>query len=166
MTANWRNGTIGSTIASGGGFYRGLSNSTVSKGQPATGGDAGFDPANTSIEYRIKKLPNNAQIWDIGGNVWQWVEKLMSGDGYTGYGTYGWVDTNIAGITRTKIKTPYDSTYGVGRILNNNATNDRTYLRGGAWFETVCAGAFALRLDMVHTGSNGNCDFGFRCTRP
>ena len=88
LAANWRNGTIGSTEASGGGFYRGLYNAALPRAQPASGGDAGFNPTAASITYRIKKLPNNAQIWDIGGNILQWVDLTMSASASPGSSTH------------------------------------------------------------------------------
>ncbi|MFZ2959071.1 MAG: hypothetical protein WA705_19460 [Candidatus Ozemobacteraceae bacterium] len=166
VTANWRNGTIGSTEAAGGGFYRGLSNSTVTKGQPATGGDTGFDPANTSVEYRVKALTNGAQVWDIGGNVYQWVDQLQAANTwYTGYSTTsGWIETNLAGITTTKIKTVYDASYGVGRIFNYSTTYDLAFLRGGYWSNSDNVGAFCLYLIIGPPSALNRV--GFRCTRP
>jgi hypothetical protein len=163
ITANWRNGIIGSTEASGGGFYRGLSGNTLAQAQPAVGGDAGFDPPSTSVEYRIKKLPNNSQIWDIGGNVSQWVDQLQfANTWYTGVAGAGFIETNLVGITTTNIKTLYDSTYGVGTILNSlSVGTDRGLCRGNSWTYLANAGAFAL---IPHPTSGNNV--GFRCTRP
>ena len=164
LATNWRGGVIGSTEASGGGFYRGLYLPGLPKAQPASGGDAGSTPDASSLTYRVKVLPNNAQIWDIGGNVLQWVDLTTSASSYTGTAIPGaWFETNSASLTNLNIKTPYANSQGVGEIYINVATDLCGFMRGLSWTFSE-AGAFGLYLGLPDM--NSNRDIGFRCTRP
>ncbi len=164
LAANWRDGTIGSTEASGGGFYRGLYKPGLPRAQPAIGGDIGFDPPPASVTYRIKKLPNNAEVWDIGGNLLQWVDLTMSATSYTGTAIKGaWFETNSGSLTNVNIKTPYTNANSVGAIYINVTTDTCGFMRGLSWSFSE-AGAFGLYLGLP--GTNTNNDIGFRCVRP
>ena len=164
LAGNWRDGVIGSTEASGGGFYRGLYSPGLPRSQPAAGGDAGSTPAATSITYRVKVLPNHAQIWDIGGNVLQWVDLTTSASAYTGTAISGsWFETNSGALTNINIKTAYTNAHGVGAIYINMTTDHCGFMRGLSYSFSE-AGAFGLYLGLPST--NTNHDIGFRCTRP
>ena len=69
MASNWANGTIGSTVASGGGFKRGNVGITDSASYN------GSDPEKgTGRDSKAKLVLSNGQeIWDISGNVWEHV---------------------------------------------------------------------------------------------
>lgn len=155
VTANWRDGVIGSTVASGGGMYQGLS-SAVSAQTPN-----GTVPGQESIEHRIKTLSNGAQIWDIGGNVWQWIDFSMAS--YTGAtGQSVWLELTDASITNTKIQpgNAYNSAHGMGQIFNR--TQGNPIYRGGSFNEGAYTGAFALQI-----ATNANTvGPGIRMTRP
>lgn len=163
VPTNWRDGVIGSTEASGGGFYRGLYQPGLPRAQAASGSGIVSPPAS-EITHRIKVLPNNAQIWDIGGNLLQWVDLTTSVSAYTGTAiTASWFETNSGSLTNVNIKTPYTNAQGVGQIYINATTDHCGFMRGLTWSFSE-AGAFGLYLGLPST--NTNSDIGFRCTRP
>lgn len=152
--ANWRGSVM----------YRGLSASTVARGQASSESQ----PAATSLEYRKKVLSNGAVIWDLGGNVWQWVDGTQpSGSWYTGDTTTGWIEATSPAITNPLLKLSLGSSpgaaYGIGRVFNFSADSTRVMLRGGRWDESDNGGLFALRLN--RTESDKGVGYGFREAR-
>ncbi|MBF0547921.1 MAG: SUMF1/EgtB/PvdO family nonheme iron enzyme [Candidatus Riflebacteria bacterium] len=143
------------------GIYRGLSN-----GDSCPQSSTGTTPNSSNIQYRIKTLSNNAQIWDIGGNVWQWVDQLQNANtwysGGSSLGT-GWFETT--NDFSPNFLTLYTSADGVGQIYNDSSpTSKRAVCRGGAFDSDTKAGAFAL--DLSHNLSDTDGHIGFRCTHP
>lgn len=178
ISSNWRNGTIGSTEASGGGLYRGNSNNT--KALEATSDLSG-------VNKRTLTLSNGNIIWDIAGNVYEHVQKdssdtkipqnnepTLSISSDDGAGTAGWGDfTEISGygaLSYDEIRpdgSSYTGSYGVGKIYTygdgETATTERVLRRGGYWDNDTDAGAFAMLLHW--TSGNTNYSVGFRCAK-
>ncbi len=167
--ANWTSGTKGTGM-----LFRGHSDGTPnnalvspnddSDGYVGTGNSAANAVGSGKEQSRMKTLSNGAKIWDIGGNVCQWVDQQWpAGDWYTGNTTSGWIETSDP-ITRTSITTTIytAAANGVGRIENDNGV-DCAFVRSGYWSDAGNAGAFTLRLT---TGPwTAGIAFGFRCTR-
>jgi type II secretory pathway pseudopilin PulG len=172
VSSNW-NGTV---------MYRGHSDNS-----PANAASDGADPyygtGNTSPseQRRTLTLSNGQTIWDIAGNVWEWVDySILTTEMPTP--RTGWLEFNQ--ITNWSTNLGYDNvgpkdksktgSNGVGRIstdpdtsYSNNTPYDNTvhaFFRGGTYGSVINAGVFSLELDISPTyTSNGGV--GFRCAR-
>lgn len=156
QTSNWANGTVGSTVAAGGGMFRGNVGETTSVGY-----NASTDPDyGTGRDTKAKlTLSNGSEIWDLSGNVWDWNSDTITGadqpdvsgqSGFawreytalTGYGSLSYDLLRPAGTT-------YNADYGVGRIYhdsNSVSSTEYAFLRGGNWNNASFSGPFALYL--------------------
>ena len=80
VSANWADGVIGSTVASGGGFKRG----NVGINDSASYNGANPEKGTGRNEKAKLVLHNGSEIWDISGNVWEHVAFDADGDGIYG----------------------------------------------------------------------------------
>lgn len=142
--------------------------------------------ANTcaaSGNHRTKRthtLSNNEEIWDIAGNVWEWVDWNVTAankaySSFTApnipvadYREWSLIDSKIGAGDEMKPET-WESQFfpslggaeGLGRYYSGINSSGGAALRGGAWSGGQVAGAFALHLDngagYTHTA------VGFRC---
>lgn len=142
QASNWADGVVGSTVAAGGGMFRG------NVGNLDSVGYNGADPEyGTGRDTKAKlTLSNGAEIWDMSGNVWDWNSDIQSTAINT---TAGWVDWNHANVAAGAIDLygpadGYLSTEGMGQIYGGALNN--AFLRGGDWTTPSTAGAFALSL--------------------
>ncbi len=169
VTFNWVDGTIGSTVASGGGLKRGNVGFTESGAY-----NAASDPADRSLDINslaMFTLSNGEEIWDLSGNVWEWTNDTFNSNAESSLGQLGsnWVDwTSISGHDYFK---PFNSSlnadHGIGRVYTDvNGANPsgsiHAFLQGGDSGNGVLAGAFSLYLgnSPLHSANL----FGFRCT--
>ncbi|NCS97546.1 MAG: hypothetical protein GW762_03085, partial [Candidatus Pacebacteria bacterium] len=74
QTANWANATVGSTVAAGGGMFRGNVGTLDSVGYNGTDPEYGTG-RDTKAKYT---LSNGSEIWDMSGNVWDWNSDIQS----------------------------------------------------------------------------------------
>ncbi len=191
QSANWADGVIGSTVAAGGGLFRG----NVNLNDSASCGsnvvlDGETDGVNCLVNGRNKRvhvLSNGEEIWDMAGNVWNWTDNtIMRKDQPVAEGglEWGWSGYHSEDLARylsyykqgnslqydnTQSSNPsWGGTQGVGRIYhysdaNDTSTTPRAFLRGGDWGYGVRAGAFSLNL--VSTLGRTSTGIGFRCSR-
>lgn len=155
VAENWKNNRIGSRVAEGGGFYRGLANDSVDGPVPAYFADRPYNPGAFGLDNRIKKLTNGAEIWDIGGNVWQWVAlsqterhllaKIKSRE---------WIEPSSLPAFASTLKVESSAECGLGKILHQVEGVCEFAARGGTWSSKEYAGAFSLNL-------NGKPDAGY-----
>ena len=129
-----------------------------SSGGAYTAGGAG------SSQKRTHDLSNSNVIWDLAGNVWEWVD--MQCDTTAWYNSGAWVDWTNANLTDWEklVSGPSGSligTNGAGRYYGCSTTGN-ALLRGGDWGDTSDAGVFAANLNDAPSNVNG--DFGFRCS--
>ena len=121
---------------------------------------------------RTKNLSNNYVVWDIGGNVWQWVDWYNAADGFS---TNGWVEysafTPSAAAPRSMFvpinssqswwSDSWNSTQSIGEIYPGTAASGGALFRGASWGDAAGAGPFAANLN--NAPSNTNTNIGFRC---
>jgi len=163
--ANWANGVIGSTVASGGGLKRG--NVGILDSASYNGADPEYGTGRDTKAELV--LSNSETIWDWSGNVWEW----MYGEGAGGtigsdpawYSTTGWIEWNntlLNSPERGKLgpsNSVWDANYGIGSYYGGVGTN--AFLRGGHWNDGASAGVFALILN--YAPSPSYTSIGLRC---
>jgi hypothetical protein len=173
---NWSGGSVGS-----GNLARGWSASTADDGfentviAPTTDGTCIFNSAantcaatGTHKLRRTHQLSNGSEIWDLSGNVWEWVDWGSGSAGFTtgptDGDTGGWNELNdlVGSLTVDDVSPlgPYTSAEQAGRLYPY--TSGGAALRGGFWGDGTNAGAFALGLNNVP--SNTFTSIGFRCS--
>jgi len=184
--ANWEAGTSGS-----GAMFRGHSdNSPASALSAAADNDPYNGTGNTSSEAmnsgkeqkRTLTLSNGEVIWDLSGNVSEWVDWETGGefttvlqedkafDGTDGAALAAWrefrlLDQNINNgdvmdpLTWQSSNPELDSSHGIGQYYAG--TSGGAALRGGYWYYGSFAGAFSLALSASTAGTASSV--GFRC---
>lgn len=143
---NWTGGKVGK-----GSMFQGLHKNTVNCAQP--GSYVSPDPD----ERRWLRLSNGEIIYDIGGNVWQWVFDDVQGD------ERGVIAKPFAKDS-VSLMAPYPSMKkGMGwRPDAGDDWSGSAPIRGGNWDSGVNAGPFYLNnVGPTYTYSY----IGFRCTK-
>ena len=126
-------------------------------------------------------------VWDLNGNVWEWIDLLMGGgNSVSGVGGTNHIinpgfpeagltlpnssnyiatleDSDVNGKKAALPKTVGSAVLEYGSDRYYQATGERAAVRGGYWYSTSHAGVFALRLDRVP--SRTSIDIGFRAAR-
>lgn len=170
VESNWGGGDIGKNC--------------LKQGNIGLDGDCGIDEGGDVINGNEEgrnlrarhELLSGDYVWDISGNVWQWVDWTTGGSVAQevtincSAGTYelsdnlsctGLLDSNFLPENPT-LQEPneYDSRLGLGRIIIDNS-GEQTYsvLRGGSATSEEDAGAFALRFTL----DSSDPSYGFRC---
>ncbi len=157
IEANPKNWNNGSGPVGEGTLSRGNSNS---HNAAATGPD---NQPNIGIQQsdwlhrRTHVLSNGEVIWDMAGNVWQWVSDNLK----TTKGSWEEYSGFPAGNS-------LKSTYGPNGNFNSKQGTGKVYMddggavvRGGDWSRDSLAGVFAASLDS--SASNWFTGLGFRC---
>ena len=184
QASNWQSGVVGSGCLYGGH----MDNLPASKlatsddGTPYYGTlDSSSDAVKCPFEVnvagakaskRTMVLSNGEVIWDLSGNVWEWVdEQCSNGSGYSSsywYNSGAWVEWTHASLSDYEefvagpSDSSYDSTKGVGKYYGCSA-NGNALLRSAAWYRGVTAGVFTLSFNS--SPSSSSVGFGFRCVR-
>jgi len=144
---NWTKGKVGE-----GKLYRGLRKSNVRNAQPGT-----YTPIDAK-ERRWLTLSNGERVFDINGNVWQWIFDDVQGDdkGLT---------TIIKADSPSLTTAPYPSEKkGMGyRPTGECNWSGIALVRGGCWCSGSRAGAFGLNFGWPDARYGV---VGFRCTQP
>ncbi len=178
--SNWSNGVVGSGTMS-----RGHSDNS-----PASACAANASDANAWVETnctgqtqgalafnqrRTQNLSNGNVIWDIGGNVWQWVDKYDP-NGKPGTATNAWNEysttwTDTANWPRSALvplnsvqnwwNNSWNSTQSIGQFYPSTNGAGGALLRGANWNDGAGAGPFAV--DLHYAPSHAYADIGLRC---
>jgi hypothetical protein len=174
VASNWGSGAVGS-----GALNRGHSdNAPANPLAASTDTDAcsGTGQATCSATWadqrRTHKLSNNDVIWDLAGNVWEWVDYYIYEDKptpttaawteYTGVtGSTTMAKTSLVPSTNQKswwVNTWNGATHGIGQYYAGTNSSGGALMRGGDWAQGSNAGVFAASLN----GAAG-LTVGFRC---
>ncbi len=168
--ANWEAGTSGS-----GAMFRGHSDWATGALSAAADNDPYNGTGNTDSgamgsgkeQKRTFTLSNGEVIWDLSGNVWEWVDWDLANAGpQEGPKTCaaGWIELpNVSCVELSSSQympfiTNLTSTNGIGRFWGGPGG---AALRGGHWYNGSSAGAFTLNLHDSTTDTH--TVIGFRC---
>ncbi len=135
--------------------------------------------ATGTFDYRrTHTLSNNEDIWDLSGNVWEWVNWQVTPankayiaatpiDTEQGWKEFKDLNTNVASVDEMKPST-WQSTFltatgteGIRRYYTGINSTGGAALRGSIWDYGLNAGAFTLSLSPSSHASA--TDIGFRC---
>jgi formylglycine-generating enzyme required for sulfatase activity len=181
--SNWTGNAVGT-----GGMY--LGNANNAREYPADANDAnGYSDGagstllhqkitNTGDERRTYTLSNGSVIWDISGNVWEWVQRSTNNQGDNQSASYAtptctgtpwnWCEygsvavssinpiMNYGAIPQLSIAPPnasWNTTQGMGRVYTNDGGNGAgAFIRGGSWNDGAGDGPFSLGLSSGPAG--------------
>ena len=158
---NWNGGVAGTNQMSDGHSNNSPASAlaTDADTNPCSGTGQTCDLSTWNSQRRVYQLSNGQYIWDLGGNVWEWVDQTVTND-------YPIVNSAVAGWQAC-------STSGDGICGNTRTTNDQWYrggfatiagfIRGGGWVNGAGGGAFSLAL--LNAPSGSSTSIGFRCSR-
>ena len=186
--SNWNSSIVGTGFMysghNDGGPFKSLAASTDNDPYNGTENVAG------SNQRRTLNLSNGEVIWDLAGNVWEWVNDSMPNASRYHGGDQQWMSYNgddgtgkVASLVPNLMlpSNGWNAYQGMGRYYdgyslagtynNINESPDfctgycsftAVFLRGGNWYDGAYAGAFALILNdgPSHSGSYD----GFRCS--
>ena len=164
QSVNWESGEQGV-----GTMFRGVSNSLPLDGTDSLSG----------VNTRTLTLSNDQVIWDLSGNVWQWVDLTENGNSFEGQACEdsGWQQFNdcewrneysknnslVLELPLEREMGPlgnYDSSNGIGQIYSSNG--EHVLFRGGSGLDDDDnVGVYATDLSYSRLSSITN--YGFRC---
>ena len=180
VAGNWSNGVVGSGTLS-----RGHSDNSPASACAADANDANAwvntnctGQTQGALAFNVRRtqfLSNNEVIWDIGGNVWQWVDYYNLND--KPYQLNNWVEYSAMGAGSTT--TPrshlvpknsvqswwndsWNSAQSIGQIYPSVNGTGGALLRGAGWGDGAGAGPFAVFLGYAPSDTGSN--IGFRCS--
>jgi hypothetical protein len=140
-----------------------------------------LDPNAATTSWNKKRthtLSNGEVIWDISGNVWDWVDwnitplekayaSSVEASPSATWREWSIVDTNINNGDEMETSTwqppnvGANSIMGIGQYYAGDNSSGGAARRGAGWSGGVNAGAFALLLNVASTSTLGST--GFRC---
>lgn len=168
---NWVDGIIGSSRSSGGGMILGLSSGSPSNSDGLNEG--------SGTDRRTFKLSTGDVIWDVSGNMWEYVDLTETGDAFTSYvcdNAGQWNEfrdcnfvapfsANDSVDKRFELgpsNADYDTSNHVGQVHTRDESYDDTILRrGGSLYDSSSyTGIYtSTRVEIDHQAAN----VGFRC---
>ena len=180
VDSNWTNGIVGTGL-----LFRGHTDNVPSSVLSASSDDfigyLGTENAANSEQRRTLTLSNSEVIWDLAGNVWEWIDWDSINDHFLTPSPKGCTDSedsagyNAFDEERSNCNPAItNDDFGPSRLYDNHAGNSYyglgqwfggsggAALRGGSWYHDSYAGVFALFLNNSSTSSDTN--IGFRCS--
>jgi prepilin-type N-terminal cleavage/methylation domain-containing protein len=168
QASNWTGGAVGSGV-----LWRGHTDNNPSSALAAsTDNDpySGTNDSSPSIERRTYTLSNGEVIWDLSGNVWEWLSDTIQGQDKPNTNSGGlwqeWRDINNYGALSYDLTSPsnseWNSSQNMGQYYAGSLTGGPfAFRRGVNWDDTSNSGIFSLRL--TDSTSFTNIYYGFRC---
>ena len=177
-------GTKGKILANGHNNSKGYALTAGTDNQPCFGTTA--DGSNVcgrkDSQKRTLTLSNGEIVWDLAGNVWEWIDMLIPRKDQPQSTTNertdkGWIWSEfsvngnksvIIGLDSLKPLTPgLNSSSGIGGIFHFSGTTTTptaidTNIRSGNWRHGNDSGIFTVHLSPAPTKQNID-DVGFRC---
>jgi hypothetical protein len=178
VASNWSGGSVGS-----GALNRGHSDNSPADALAAVTDDN--DPCNGTgqtcssstwnQQRRTHVLSNSNVIWDLSGNVSEWVD-YYNRDNKPTPATAAWYEfTAISGSTvmprsmlvpTNAVKAWWNdswngATNGLGLMYSGTQNSGGAMIRGGFWYDGTSSGLFAVNLNSEPSMAYSN--FGFRC---
>ena len=187
QNSNWLNGVKGTDYLNRGwsasNWSDGFDNNTTAPSSAAnclynTGANT-CAGAGSFVHKRTHRLSTGEDIWDISGNVEEWVDWSVTcngtscdkaykfGDTVDYWRDYSELDTKISSSDVININTAFSahSTYNYGNNVGSynpgSLTDREAVMRGGAWYNGGVGGIFNLSF---YDPSLAYEQFGFRCT--
>lgn len=178
VAGNWSGSAVGSGALSRGWaahieYGDGWTNSGPA---PRAGGDCLYNKAQDTcgssgdhLFKRVLTLSTGDAVWDVAGNVYEWVDWDAADDGFTTgptsceTGFHEMSSSSCAALRDDEYKPlgSFDSSHGVGQWFGSGGSGDGAATRGGTWDHGSRAGAFLLKLS--DGPLNADTDTGFRC---
>lgn len=179
VNSNWTGGLVGSGL-----MYRGHNDATPSVGLAASTDDNnGYLGTGNSIssggdQQRTLRLSNGEVIWDMPGNVNEWIDAQYTGaqPGVVGDTVYMWRNYTSPGFAwaslpvqsrpaaANSLAAGWNDTQGIGALLSNpTVTSTRAIFRGGNYENGWGAGILMIGLNL--TPSDSHISVGFRVAR-
>ncbi len=177
VPSNWSGGSIDS-----GYIYSGHNDNSPSSPLTASTDDSdGYSGTGQTSgnQRRTLTLTNGEVIWDLAGNVSEWVDATIAGGQHPGIASepaLTWKQWNTANLIfnglpissrpsyGTSTAIDWTSGDGLGQLASNyTETTLMGFYRGGYWANTYNAGIFALALASAPSGTNAI--IGFRVAR-
>ncbi len=187
QSSNWSGESVGS-----GYLFSGHNDGVPARAlQVSTDSNGYADTGNTSgNQRRTLTLSNGEIIWDMAGNIWEYVQRTSAdvittidlpacSDGQAAWGfcQYGSSTTPYVSSWAAAVPNPTQSYVGPSNILWNssngmgevitfkNGTDQGTsfFSRGGGWWYGSSVGIYTV--EMSAAASDVSVDFGFRCAK-
>lgn len=189
VASNWSGGAVGS-----GYIYSGHSDNDPTSAQAADSsdlnnyintndfsGDGGTTNGKIGdTERRTLNLSNGEVIWDLAGNVYEWMNTTIAGGqqpGLAGEVAYAWKQWNNGSLLQNGLPNSsmpsytglsgasgWSSAQGIGQVYSNYSDSVvKAYRRGGNWAAGTGAGILALSLS--GSASNATAICGFRVAK-
>lgn len=184
VASNWSSGTVGSGYIYNGHVNNGPNHSIAASTNDSNGMFGITGGTGNGSQYnnrRTLSLTNGQVIWDLSGNVIEWVDASVTGpqpgpvsgefvnreyNSTTGWDWRGfnYLDTSLIESTIPGASN-FSSVNGIGMISSHpDSTDSFPFFRGGHWSNTSAAGI--LRLNTNNLASNVSTHIGFRVTSP
>jgi formylglycine-generating enzyme required for sulfatase activity len=174
VNSNWDSGTAGTGILSYGhtNNHPGVALAASTDDHDETyGTDIGFE------QKRVHTLSNGEVIWDLAGNVWEWIDwnvtpankayHTADGSPPVAWKELAGLDQNVSSSSEMKPESwefffsTLNSSNGMGGYYAGDNASGGAALRGADWDSDPYAGIFALNLGSDATASVDV--IGFRC---
>jgi hypothetical protein len=178
VASNWSGAAVGSGALNRGHSDNAPNNvlaAVTDDNDPCNGTGQTCSSSTWHDQRRTHTLSNGNVVWDLAGNVWEWVDYYNYEDKPTPAAGAWYEYTAVTGSTSmaktslvptNALKTWWNNSWngptnGIGRYWGGGQSTGGALSRGGAWYESWGTGVFAAALG--DAPSYVNTFVGFRC---